>query len=384
MHILIAPDKFKGTLTAGQAAEAMAAGWRAVRPHDTLERFPISDGGDGFGELIGQHLGAETHWVDTVDAAHQPVRAPWWWYGRRKLAIIESVRVIGLAMLPPGRFHPFDLDTYGLGALLRAARRFSPRTCLVGIGGSATNDAGFGLARALGWQFQNRRGGPIEQWTQLPSLARLVRPAEPLRFNRLVVAVDVRNRLLGKYGATQVYGPQKGLQPADFKPAERCLRRLVKILCEQLHYSYKPEHLPGTGAAGGLGFGLFCFAGGRLQPGFKLFATHTDLRRHIEAADLVLTGEGAIDRTTVWMGKGVGRLARMAKKADIPCLALAGGVEAWPSQPDDFTLLRAIVPDLAEVSEAKRRAAYWLEELARRTAREWGEREHGAAAAPVG
>src|SRR6188768_2061827 len=123
MRVLIAPDKFKGTLTARQAAEAIARGWRKARPEDSLELLPISDGGDGFGEVMGELLGAKPKRVATVDAAHRPCVATWWWSAKTKTAIIESARVVGLAMLPKGKFHPFSLDTFGLGKVLRAAQR---------------------------------------------------------------------------------------------------------------------------------------------------------------------------------------------------------------------------------------------------------------------
>ena len=158
LHVLIIPDKFKGTLTAAAAAEAIARGWRKARPHDSLDLLPMSDGGDGFGEVTSALLRARVQRVKTVDAAHRPCVARWWWEPRTRTAIIESAAVIGLAMLPPRRFHPFQLDTLGLGAVVRAAREKGGRRCLMGIGGSATNDGGFGLARALGWEFLDRSG----------------------------------------------------------------------------------------------------------------------------------------------------------------------------------------------------------------------------------
>ena len=173
-RVLICPDKFKGTLTATQAAESIAAGWRKVRPDDTLDLLPISDGGDGFGELLGRHYGAEERVTETVDAAHRPVHATWWWVPRTRTAIIESARVVGLAMLPPGRFHPFELDSYGLGLLLKRVRELRPHCWIIGLGGSATNDAGFGLARALGWRFLDQRRRAIEEWGRLTELHRVV------------------------------------------------------------------------------------------------------------------------------------------------------------------------------------------------------------------
>ena len=211
LHVLIIPDKFKGTLTAAAAAEAIARGWRSERPGDSLDLLPMSDGGDGFGEVTSALLKARIQCVKTVDAAHRPCVARWWWEPRRRIAIIESAAVIGLAMLPPKRFHPFQLDTSGPRGGGAAAVKRGARRCLMGIGGSATNDGGFGLARALGWEFLDRSGESIEEWTGLIRLERIRAPRRRRWFSSLVVATDVQNRLLGARGASRVYGPQKGL-----------------------------------------------------------------------------------------------------------------------------------------------------------------------------
>ena len=366
LRVLVAPDKFKGTLTAREAAEAIRTGWCSVRPQDTLTLVPMSDGGDGFGELLGLHLRAKRRYVRTVDAAHRPIRASWWWVAEERLAIIESASVVGLALLPPKRFHPFTLDTYGLGRVVRAAYRMRPNRCLLGIGGSATNDGGFGLARAMGWRFLNASGQKIEQWTQLDRLTRVEPLRSGLRLKRLEIAVDVRNPLLGIRGATRVYGPQKGLTVRDAPEAERCLRRLAKVLAEYapIHRSAHKAH--GAGAAGGLGYGLKVFLGAELVPGFELFANHAGLKERLSATDLVITGEGRIDRTTALMGKGVGELARLCRGSKLPCLGLAGSVE--PGARRYFTDLQGMVPGVASKKTAMAEAGRCLVALARQAA----------------
>jgi glycerate kinase len=171
-------------LTASAAAQAIARGWSKVRPQDSLDLLPITDGGDGFGEAMGGLLRANVISTRTVDAAHRPCMAKWWWEPRTKTAIIESASAIGLAMLPPKRFHPFELDTFGLGRLIQAALSRKATRCLIGIGGSATNDGGFGLARALGWEFIGSRRRPIEQWTELLNLQRIKAPKRGGCFER--------------------------------------------------------------------------------------------------------------------------------------------------------------------------------------------------------
>jgi glycerate 2-kinase len=365
LHVLIIPDKFKGTLTAAEAAEAIARGWRSERPGDSLDLLPMSDGGDGFGEVTSALVKARIQYVKTVDAAHRPCVARWWWEPRRRIAIIESAAVIGLAMLPPKRFHPFQLDTLGLGAVVRAAMRRGARRCLLGIGGSATNDGGFGLARALGWEFLDGRGESIELWTDLSRLERIRAPRRRRWFSSLVVATDVQNRLLGARGASRVYGPQKGLRERDFALAESCLGRLAHVVQREFGRDFARE--PGAGAAGGLGFGLITFLRAEMRPGFDLIARQASLERRLRAVDLVITGEGAIDRSTL-MGKGVGQIGRRCRALKIPCIGLAGRTDISPGKGSCFTQVRALT-ELTSVAQAKARPAYWLERLARSVAR---------------
>jgi glycerate kinase len=410
LRILVIPDKFKGTLSAGAAARAIAAGWHNARRQDSLDLLPMTDGGDGFGEVLSGLLHAKVQRLETVDAAHRPCSARWWWEPRTKTAIIESAAIVGLAMLPPGRFHPFELDTFGLGAAIRAAAAKGARRCLMGIGGSATNDAGFGLARSLGWKFLDRNGGLIEHWTGLDQLAKIIAPAPRRCLRQLLVAVDVQNQLLGPRGATRVYGPQKGLRPRDFVRAERCLSRLAavvrkefgcwassggaRLLTSRLARTLAPPKMqtdsppefgrdlartPGAGAAGGLGFGLLAFLGAQLEPGFDLFARQAAVARHLRSADLVIIGEGAIDAST-FMGKGVGQIAARCRKQGIPCIALAGFVSPGAKKQKLFTQIHALT-QLTTVEQAKAKPAYWLERLATQVAQSM-KPEFGRAALP--
>lgn len=370
LRVLIVPDKFKGTLSAEAAAEAIAQGWRTVRPKDTLVLLPMSDGGDGFGAVMGRLLDAEARTTATINAAHEPRDANWWWDPKSRTAIVESAQVIGLAWLPPGKHHPFGLDTFGLGALVDAARTVGARQLLVGLGGSATNDGGFGLARALGWKFCDAGGRQIERWTGLISLAQIVAPASPRCRVNFVVAVDVQNPLLGPSGASRVYGPQKGLREADFPLAEACLARLAEVVGRDLGLEAASE--PGAGAAGGLGYGLRVFCGARLAPGFGLFARQARLAERIRAADLVVTGEGTMDASTL-MGKGVGEVARLSKEQGIPCVGLAGIVteSAATGCGDLFARVAGMAPLLTTPEAAKANAAWWLARLAAGVAESW-------------
>jgi len=368
LKVLIGPDKFKGTLTALEAAHAMAAGWRSSRPQDELELLPITDGGDGFGDIVSALLEAEPQTIKTVDAAHRACEAAWWWHPASKTAVVESARAIGLAQLPANKYHPFELDSEGLGRLLKAAADKGAARCLVGIGGSATNDGGFGLARALGWQFFSIRDKKIVRWTELRTLAQVRPPEHWRKFDSLIAAVDVQNPLLGAAGCTRVYGPQKGLRPEEFDFAERCLEQLAGIIAKELHVHYADE--PGAGAAGGLGFGLRCFAGAQLEPGFALFSRYAKLEERVRRSQLVITGEGAVDASTI-MGKGVDELARLCRQAGLPCLALCGFAPDPLSAKQFFTDIYALTPDFTTREQATSDPAVWLEKLAAKAASEW-------------
>ncbi len=370
LRVLICPDKFKGTLSAQAAAGAIANGWWSIRPQDEVECIPMSDGGDGFGEILSRLMGAQERMVATVDAANRPREARWWWQAETRTAVIESAEVIGLALLPAGKFHPFDLDSRGLAPVLRAVWAEGAAQVIVGIGGSATNDGGFGMARGLGWRFLRGDGQPIERWIRLGELVNWQPAGDLPAAAGLTVAVDVENPLLGLQGCTRIYGPQKGIRGEQAPVAEACLEKLARLAREELGTDFARE--PGAGAAGGLGFGFRVFAGARLESGFGLFSNYAGLAQKIETADLVLTGEGMLDRQT-WMGKGTGQLARMCRELGKRCVGLGGIVEGATLEPGGerlFHSLHGIAPGLTNPGQAKAEAAKWLEILARKVAAE--------------
>jgi glycerate kinase len=367
MKVLIVPDKFKGTLSAMEAAQAIATGWSAIKPSDEIALLPMTDGGDGFGEILGRLFQAERQTAQTVDAAHNAIEAEWWWSETRGVAIVESAKIIGLAMLPAGKFHPFELDTRGLGQLLRQIASTHPHAnLLIGIGGSATNDAGFGLALGLGYRFSDGTGHCLDRWLELDRVLEIDVPPEVPRFSGVTIASDVQNPLLGPGGASRIYGPQKGLRPEDFSIADRCFERFTEVIQRDFGRDCAAE--PGTGAAGGLGYGLRVFLGGEFKPGFDIFAEAANLRNRIRASDLVITGEGSIDRQTQ-MGKGTGAVANLARSEGKRCVALAGIVSP-ELEPGTFDLAMGIVPGIATRKEAIREPARWLSRLAAEAARQ--------------
>jgi glycerate kinase len=324
----------------------------------------MSDGGDGFGPILSGAIGASRSAARTVDAAGRPCRTQWWRESRQRIAIVESARVIGLAMLPPGRYHPFRLDTIGLGRLLNSIGRRKILTCLIGIGGSATNDGGFGMARALGWQFLDRKGHQIERWPDLALLHELVAPIQRPQME-MIVATDVRNPLLGPRGASRVYGPQKGLRDQDQQIAEDALRQLAAVA--RVHWGRNHAGRAGAGAAGGLGFGLMAFLDARPEPGFEVFARYARLDDHLDRAGIVITGEGAVDASSL-MGKGVGEIAGRCRARGIPCVVLGGITNDLARLRKAFAHVAALT-DCTTAAEAMRRPSHWLSRLTEQVAR---------------
>jgi glycerate kinase len=387
LKILIIPDKFKGTLTARQAGESIAEGWLAIRTDDELEILPMSDGGDGFGEIIGGMMGAEPVSVQTIDAAHRPHEATFWHDARSDTAIIEAAQVNGLTLLPPGKFHPFDLDTFGLGKVYLTAAELKASKIIVGIGGSSTNDGGFGFAKALGYQFLDSRNVPIQKWTELENLHRIVMSAD-LPFVETIVGVDVQNPLLGPHGTSRIYGPQKGLREEDMAKAEACLGRMAEVVRQMNQRApdkikwlgqsgSKPQDFadnPGAGAAGGLGFGLQAFVGAKFIPGFDIFAAASKLDEKLHSAGIVISGEGAIDKQSL-MGKGVGSLFQRCQATGVRFVGLAGSLSQDISQEflhGRYMDLFGIVPFLASLEQARAEPAKYLRLLASDAAKRVG------------
>lgn len=372
MRILIAPDKFKGSLSANQVAQILADVLRQQFAHAEIDLCPIADGGEGTAEAIV--TAARGSWVEcqTVDAQHRPLIAR---YGllsglRGDEAVIEMSAASGLARVSDRPLDPATASTYGTGLLLRDALRRRVQRILIGIGGSATNDGGTGMAQALGFRFHGAAaagpGSLGEDLATLPrdldQLAQISRPRRGLQDSsvprlpcEVVVACDVTNPLLGPQGCTRVFGAQKGVQdPAYF---ERRLERLVQIVERDLGVS--ASEAVGAGAAGGLGYGLMAFCGATLRPGFELIADLIDLRRRVEAADFVITGEGRIDAQTLY-GKGPMGVARLARELGKPVVAIAGQIEDRESIAPHVDALIQIKPDALNVAEAMQRGAELL------------------------
>ena len=358
MRVLIAPDKFAGTLTAVEAAGAIAAGWRRHAPHDDLDLAPMSDGGPGFVDVLHAALGGELL-VVTVEAVHgEPVPATVLRVG--ETAYVESAQSCGLHLLEGG---PELATTSGVGELLLAALDTGARRVVVGLGGSGTNDGGAGLLAELGAVSDGILDcGPVSldtvTWVDLSPARARVSGVE------LVAATDVDIPLTGLFGATRTFGPQKGIRGDLLAQVDGWLERFAAATDRRTALE------KGAGAAGGLGYALLCL-GARREPGVALVAEAVGLLARARAADLVLTGEGAFDFSSR-AGKVPYGVAAIAGDALRPCVALAGRVLVGAREMRALGIEAAYsVVDLVGESRATSDPEEALADLAERVARTW-------------
>ena len=369
----MAPDAFDGTLTAVEAAEAMRAGWNQVAPDDELVLLPMSDGGPGFVDVLSTVLDGQTVPVQTTDPLGRPAVGAVLVVG--DTAYIESAQACGLQLLTAAERNPLVTTTFGLGALLTAAVECGARTLVVGLGGSATNDAGMGMLTALGVTPLDAAGVALPYGgLALADLAKLDGAAQ-LRGAAIVAATDVDNPLCGPHGATAVYGPKKGLRPEDRDRLDAALAQWAEVAERDIPGAPAGLiDLPGAGAAGGLGAALLTLGGTRRSGGEIIFAA-VDLPGALAEADLVLTGEGSFDFQSV-RGKVAGGVAALATEHGVPCVVLAGQVSLGRQQAAAAGVDAAysVVEQAGSVEAAMERPGDRLTELAARVAREWSRR----------
>jgi glycerate 2-kinase len=321
MRILVAPDKFKGSLGAAEAGAAIAAGLRAALPQAQIEVLALADGGEGTAEAICQARGGDWITCAVHDALGRAKQTRYAWLASPRIAVIEMSAAAGLQGLSPNELDPVHASTFGVGQMLLDAAARPASQIVVGLGGSATNDGGFGMAHALGFRFLNRAGDEIaESVSALLDLAR-IEPPNDLRLPSVSAACDVNNPLLGVHGATRTFGPQKGATPEQLEILEQSLTRLADVAARTFHRDCRD--VSGAGAAGGLGFGLLTFCAARIRSGFEVVADAIDLRGKVERADVVITGEGKLDRQTL-AGKAPAGVARMARALNKPVFAIVG------------------------------------------------------------
>lgn len=353
-------DAFKGSLTSLQAGTAVAEAIGMVDANAQVTVRPLADGGEGTVDAISSGLGGQMIEIPVTGPLQNQVQAKYCILPEKQTAVIEMAAAAGLTLVPPEKRNPLETTTYGVGELIKDAISRGCRHFLVGIGGSATNDGGFGMLRALGYEFLNRGNNPI------PLGAKGLADLTEIRADWVIpelsectfrIACDVTNPLCGEKGCSAVFGPQKGATPDTVVHMDRWLQNYAALAAKISNKAN--SNYPGAGAAGGLGFAFLSFTNATLESGVKIILDETHLEQHIKNADIVITGEGRLDAQTV-MGKAPIGVAKLAKKHGKKVIAFAGcisdgaevclehGIDAYfPISPEDMSPEEAMHPDIA-------------------------------------
>jgi glycerate 2-kinase len=408
MRILIAPDKFKGSLSAREVAENIAKGLRDILPNAKIDLVPVADGGEGTAEVICEALQGSSIRCKAHDPLGREIECHYAIIEKRKLAVMEMSEAAGMKRLHAELRDVDRANTFGVGEMILDAAQRGAEEIIIGLGGSATNDGGFGMARALGFRFYDgkerppsagsrvvrekdrsatphpfdcrsgealnprplRRGeGRLRSRdlelagtvTQLRALVRIECPTN-LSLPKIIAAADVRNPLLGKNGATRVFGPQKGVTPEKIDMLERALTRLADVVTKEFDFDYRKE--AGAGAAGGLGFGLMSFCGATIRAGFDVVAEAVELESKIKDVDVVITGEGSLDAQTL-EGKTPAGVARLTRKFGKSVFAIVGRASKDREVRELFDGVYALAERGVSEQESVARAAKLLRERAK-------------------
>jgi glycerate kinase len=370
VRVLICPDKFAGTLTANAAAQAIAEGWASVAAGDTLDLRPLADGGPGFVDVIDAALEGKRVPVSTVDPLGRPVDAEI--VVKDSVAYLESAHACGLHLLSASERDPNVTSSFGLGAMVRSAIDAGASEVIIGLGGSATNDGGAGLIAALGGVPVDASGNPLVRGgAALADCAEIV-GIPKLNGVHLTGATDVDSPLTGIFGASAVFGPQKGASREDVLLLDAALEHFSHVLSDSLPTC--PANLasrPGSGAAGGLGAAILALGGG-LRSGMELVRELTGLDQALDQADLVITGEGSLDAQSL-RGKVVAGVAGGARDRGLPCIVLAGQSSAGRREAAaaGVTDVYTLVDHFGSSERAMAEAAAGLRDLGARLATQW-------------
>ncbi len=368
MNILLACDKFKGSLSAHEVNEAVKTGFARVFPEARYANCVIADGGEGFVQALVKAAGGEIRTSRVEDALGREVSAEWGLIphgDHAKAAVIEMSAASGLWRIADGERDIMSASSYGTGQLIKAALEIAEiEHIYLGLGGSATNDGGTGMAQALGVQFYADETLIVERMSPrwLDKVTRIDRSPR-IQLKSITVACDVNNPLCGEEGASAIFGPQKGASPEQVTVLDKYLEQLSELAgADQAEF-------PGAGAAGGMGFGLLTFAGAQLVSGFDLVADAIQLKAQVERADLIITGEGKLDTQSL-AGKGPIGVAKLARDLGKPCLAIAGGMDEsvdWAPYFRDHACLAEMALPLADlIANAEKYLIATAENLAKR------------------
>lgn len=367
MKILIAPDSFKGSLTALEVAEYIEKGVLSAFPEAETIKVPMADGGEGTVHSLISATGGKILTKKVTGPLGNKVEAYFGILGNKKTGVIEMATASGLPLVPPEKANPAKTTTFGTGELIKAALDYGVEELIIGIGGSATNDAGVGMAQALGVKFLDSKGKEIGfGGEEIIKINKIDMSGIDSRINniKIYVACDVKNPFYGPDGAAFVYAPQKGATPEIVKMLDNNLRHIAKLMEEQL--GKEIQSIPGSGAAGGLGGGLVAFLNAELKAGIKLVLEASKLSEKLEGVDLVITGEGRIDAQTIYGKTPIG-VAKCAKEFGIPVIALAGslGADADVVLKEGIDAIFCIAQTPVELKKAIENSKVWLQKTSR-------------------
>ena len=328
MKILISPQQFKESLTGSEIADSMEKGILRVWPNSTIKKIPVADGGDGTLETLVSNSNGEIKSTVADNSNFEKIKTEWGALGDKKTAVIEVARVIGLSKIPSNKRNVMKASSYGLGSVFKEALDQGYRNFIVPVGGSATNDGGAGLLQALGVSFKNKAGKEIAYGGhELRNLEKIDVSGldERMLDSNIMVACDVSNPLCGPRGASAIYGPQKGATFEQIQILDQALLKFSEIIKRDLGKDV--ADIPGAGASGGLGAGLMAFFSSKLRLGSDIVLEILDLEKHIAESDLIIVGEGQVDRSTVF-NKSPIAVSRIAKKYKKPVICIAGSLGA--------------------------------------------------------
>jgi len=371
LKVVIAPDSFKGSLTAAEACDAIETGFRKVFPDVQIIKVPMADGGEGTVRSLVDSTGGQMVFCDVTGPLGEKVKAFYGILGDGITAVIEMASASGLPLVPKDRKNPCLTTTYGTGELIKAAIDKGCRRLIIGIGGSATNDGGAGMAEALGIKFLDVNGSQIKRGGGfLGSLNTIDMSGLDPRVNEteFIIACDVDNPLTGSKGASAVYGPQKGATAEMVQVLDRGLSNFADVIKRDIGIDVKD--IPGAGAAGGLGAGLIAFTSAKLKKGIEIVIDITGFKEKLEGADLVITGEGKTDFQTLFGKTPIG-VANCAKEKDLPVIVISGGYseDAVHLYKHGIDSLNTIVKGPCSIDDAIKRARDLMRDAAESVAR---------------
>lgn len=363
MKVIIVPDKFKGSLTSFEVCKAISAGIKKARNDADIVQFPMADGGDGFAKVLKYYLNTDTIACNAVDPLGRDIIAQYEWNRHNHTAIIEMAVTSGLVLLKENERNPLFASTFGTGILVKDAIEKGANKIILGLGGSATNDAGIGILSALGFQFIDKKGLPLRPTGENLVLINKIIPPISIPQIKFQIASDVQNVLFGYQGAAYVYAPQKGANNKQVELLDKGLRNFAAVVKNQTRKNVAA--IPGSGAAGGIAAGLMAFFDVEMRKGIELIIDAGRVEEQLSGADLIITGEGKIDNQSS-EGKVVGYMAGLAKRYNIPCIAFCGTTDLNESEIEVLGLKKIISlkDESIDQEEAIKNAFRLLEEKA--------------------